>query len=96
MRPYLTDAGVRRDVAAFARTARAGDLADVGSRLGGFEKPVLICWAPEDPFFKIAMGRRLADAFPNARLVEVPGARTFVALDQPEVLAREIAGHING
>lgn len=95
VRPYLTDAGVRRDVAAFARTARAADLADVGSRLGGFAKPVLLCWAPEDPFFKIAMGRRLADAFPDARLVEVPGARTFVALDQPEVLAREIADHIN-
>ena len=94
VRPYLTDAGVRRDVASFARTARASDLADAGSRLGEFEKPVLICWAPDDPFFTLAMGRRLAEAFPDARLVEVPGARTFVALDQPEVLEREMLSFI--
>ncbi|MCW2798001.1 alpha/beta hydrolase [Nocardioides sp.] len=89
--PYLTDEGVRRDVATFARGAHAKDLADVATRLPGFEKPVLLCWAPADPFFKIALGRRLEATFPNARLVEVPDALTFVALDQPERLAREIA-----
>ena len=66
VRPYLTDADVRRDVAAFARTAHARDLADVASRLDRFEKPVLLCWAPDDPFFKIALGRRLAETFPDA------------------------------
>jgi len=89
--PYLTDAGVRRDVATFARGARAEDLADVATRLPGFRKPVLLCWAPDDPFFKLSLGRRLESTFPDARLVEFPDARTFVALDQPDRLAREIA-----
>lgn len=93
--PYLTDAGVRRDVASFARAWRSADLADVASRLPAFTKPVLLCWAPDDPFFRIALGRRLEQAFPDARLVELPGARTFVSLDQPERLAEEIVGFVS-
>jgi len=88
--PYLTDAGVRRDVAAFLNAWRADDLADVATRLPDFDRPVLLCWAPKDPFFKIGLGRRLAAVFPDARLVEFPEARTFVSLDQPARLANEI------
>ena len=92
VRPYLTDPLVRRDTTAFVRTAHARDLADVATRLPRFDKPVLLCWSPDDPFFRIALGRRLERTFPDARLVEMPGALTFVALDQPERLADEIAG----
>jgi pimeloyl-ACP methyl ester carboxylesterase len=55
---------------------------------------VLLCWAPADRFFKISLGRRLAQTFPDSRLVEVPDARTFVALDQPDRLAEEIAAFL--
>ena len=89
--PYLTDPGVRRDVAGFARGWSPSDLADVATRLPGFTKPVLICWAPEDRFFTISLGRQLASTFPDGRLVELPNALTFVALDQPKRLADEIA-----
>jgi len=89
--PYLGDEGVRRDVATFARGWSAADLAEVATRLPRFTKPVLLCWAPADRFFKIALGRRLEATFPDARLVEIPDALTFVALDQPERLAKEIA-----
>jgi pimeloyl-ACP methyl ester carboxylesterase len=88
--PYLTDAGVRRDVTSFLRGWRPGDLADVATRLPGFDRPVLLCWAPGDPFFKIGLARRLAETFPDARLVEFPDARTFVSLDQPARLAGEV------
>jgi pimeloyl-ACP methyl ester carboxylesterase len=93
--PYLADAGVRRDVARFARGWRAADLADVGARLAAFDRPVLLCWGTDDPFFRIALGRRLAAAFPRARLVEVPGAGAFLPLDQPERLAREVAAFLD-
>ena len=89
--PYLTDAGVRRDVATFARGWSPADLADVATRLPTFEKPVLLCWAPADRFFKISLAHRLASTFPDATLIEIPDALTFVALDQPERLAKEIA-----
>jgi pimeloyl-ACP methyl ester carboxylesterase len=40
------------------------------------------------------LGRRLAAVFPNATLTEIPGARTFVSLDEPAAVVsaiREIA-----
>lgn len=89
--PLLDDAAIRRDVASFARGWARSDLVDVATRLPAFDRPVLLCWAPADRFFKIGLGRRLAADLPDARLVEVPGARTFVALDQPARVADEIA-----
>ena len=88
--PYLTDAGVRRDVTAFLKAWRSADLADVATRLSAFRRPVLLCWAPKDPFFKVELARRLADTFPDARLVEFPDALTFIPLDQPARLVQEI------
>jgi pimeloyl-ACP methyl ester carboxylesterase len=91
IRPYLDQKAVRRDTARFLRGWRASDLVDVSTRLGRFERPVLLAWAPQDRFFKITLAHRLAETFPDARLVEIPDARTFVALDQPARLAAEIA-----
>lgn len=92
LEPYLTNAAVRRDVARFARGCRRADLIEAGKRLAAFERPVLVCWAPRDRVFPIALGRRLAAAFPDARLIQINGSRTYVALDQPAQLATEIAG----
>lgn len=94
--PYLTDAGVRRDVARFARGWTGRELAGSAEWLGRFDKPVLLCWTPDDPFFKIRLARWLVTAFPDATLVEFPGARTFVSLDQPGRLADEILLWLGG
>ncbi|QIG42421.1 alpha/beta hydrolase [Nocardioides anomalus] len=95
VQPYLTDAGVRRDVASFARAWTGRELVGSGEWLGRWARPVLLAWAPGDPFFTDALRDRLLAAFPDATLVEFPGARTFVALDQPERLAGEIAGWLS-
>jgi pimeloyl-ACP methyl ester carboxylesterase len=92
LRPVTTTAGVRRDTAKFLGSWRTADLADVATRLHRFDRPVLVAWAPEDRFFRIRLGQRLVETFPDARLVEIPDARTFVSLDQPERLADEIVG----
>lgn len=92
--PYLTDANIRRDVAGFVRSVSGQELTEVGSRLGSFDKPVLLAWAPADRYFTLDLAKRLQRAFANARLVEIPGAVTFVALDQPERLAEHIGEFI--
>ena len=88
--PFLTDGGIRRDT----RRALAGVdrtlLLDNTARLVEFDRPVLLAWAPEDPFFPLDHARRLAAIFPDARLVEVPDSRTLVSRDQPERLAELI------
>jgi pimeloyl-ACP methyl ester carboxylesterase len=91
VQPCLQDAGVRRDTAKFLKGVDKTDLLDVSTRLPGFEKPVLLIWGDADRFFKVDFARRLAKTFPNARLIEVPGGRTFLPLDEPELVAREIA-----
>ncbi len=88
--PCLSDPGVRRDTAAFARAVDPGDLLDVATRLGTFEGPVLVVWGSKDRFFKLDFARRLVDVFADARLVEIEGGRTFVPIEQPQRLAEEI------
>ena len=94
--PYLTDAGVRRDVTAFARGWTGDELEDSARWLEAFDRPVLICWGLDDPFFRPRLARLLTDTFPDATLVELAGARTFVSLDQPERLADEILHWLGG
>ena len=67
------------------------DLTDVSTRLGRFTKPVTIVWGQRDRAFTPALGRRLAALFPNASLIEVPDARTFVSLDSPGAVIGAVA-----
>jgi pimeloyl-ACP methyl ester carboxylesterase len=92
--PGLRDGAVRRDLRKLFSGVKPKELDDVGSRLGRFDRPVLLCWGAKDPFFRLAHARRLAATFPDARLVEIPDARTFVPLDQPTRLADEIAAFV--
>ena len=89
--PLLHDAGVRRDAARFMAAVEPAELLDVSTRLHSFGKPVLLLWGTADRFFKIDFARRLAAIFPNARLVEIDAARTFVSLDAPDRVAAELA-----
>jgi pimeloyl-ACP methyl ester carboxylesterase len=90
----LDDPGVMRDL----RKALAGLdpalLLDNAARLPGFDRPVLIAWAPEDRFFKYDNARRLSMTFPDARLEEVPDSYTFVSWDQPDRVARLIGAFV--
>jgi pimeloyl-ACP methyl ester carboxylesterase len=88
--PAIADAGVRRDTARFLQGVHPKELLDVSTRLGRFTKPVLLVWGNADRFFKLDFARRLRDAFPDARLVEIDGGRTFLALDEPQRVADEI------
>jgi len=90
-RPCVADPAVARGAARFMGAMDKRDLLDVSTRLGDFDKPVLLVWGTADRFFKPAMAEQLRNAFPDARLIEVDGARTFVPLDEPERVAAEIA-----
>jgi len=90
--PCLADAAIRRDVARFARQVDPQDLDTASNRLRSFDGPALLVWGAGDRFFKLEFARRLRDAFADARLVEIDDGRTFVPLDEPERLAKEIAG----
>ena len=91
LQPCLQDTRICRDLAALLRQVAAADLTDVATRLPRFTKPVTLVWGQRDRCFTPGLGRRLAGVFSNAKLIEVPNAKTFVSLDNPEAVIDAIA-----
>ena len=88
--PALADRGIRRDTAKFLRGVDPAELLEVSTGLRRFTKPVVVLWGDADRFFTIDLAHRLCATFPEARLVEIPGGRTFFPLDEPQRVATEI------
>jgi pimeloyl-ACP methyl ester carboxylesterase len=59
-----------------------------------FPRPVLIAWGDDDRAFPRRLAEQLHGDLPHSRLVTVPDCAAFAALDQPELLAELIDGHI--
>jgi pimeloyl-ACP methyl ester carboxylesterase len=91
LQPCLQDARICRDLAALLRQVAAADLTDVATRLPRFTKPVTLVWGQRDRCFTPGLGRRLAGVFSNAKLIEVPDAKTLVSLDNPDAVVDAIA-----
>jgi pimeloyl-ACP methyl ester carboxylesterase len=90
----LADKAIRRDLAKFARGVHPRVLVDAASRFGEFTGPVRILWGEADPSFRIELGRQLSEAFSHASLTTVAAGRTFLPLDHPGEVAREITAAI--
>lgn len=91
MRPSLSDPAIKRDAAKVTAGMNKRYTLAAAERLSRSQLPLLLTWAPGDRFFPLSYAERLAKETPNARLVEIPDAATFVPLDQPRRLADEIA-----
>jgi pimeloyl-ACP methyl ester carboxylesterase len=87
---------IRRDFRKYAADTRRGrrDLLAATETLSSFDRPVLIVWATEDRIMPPAHGRRLAELFPNSRLIEVPDSYTLIPEDQPALLAAHLRAFI--
>jgi pimeloyl-ACP methyl ester carboxylesterase len=86
IRPFLDDADIRRDAAAFMRAIDKATMIDAAERLPSLKIASLVAWGQDDRFFPRELGERLA-AVLGARLAPIAGARTFVSEDEPEALA---------
>ena len=88
--PAMNDRRIRQDIARFARQLDRKALVAAAPRLRDFTGPARIVWGTADRCFTLATGRRLAAAFANSELVEVPDASTFVSIDAPDAVADSI------
>jgi len=91
MQPGLNDPAVKHDVKKVTVGMNKRYTLEAAEKLRSSELPILLTWAPGDKLFPISYAERLAKDTPNARIVEIPNANTFVPLDQPQRLADEIA-----
>jgi len=88
--PSLSDAGVRRDGQKFAIGMDKSHTLKAAERFAALEQPALLTWGTADRVFPQRFAERIADEIPDARLVEIPGGKTFVSLDEPEAVADAI------
>lgn len=83
---------IRRDLRRYVGDVRRGkgDIRAATPALRKFDRPVLVVWDGEGKMMPNEEGRRLAESFPNSRLVELPDCFTLIPIDQPQRLAAEI------
>jgi pimeloyl-ACP methyl ester carboxylesterase len=55
------------------------DHSELTDRLREISCPVLLLWGDTDPISPVAVGRRLAELFPNAELAIIPGGKHNLA-----------------
>ena len=92
--PVRQDRRVADDLVAAMAGFRPQLLIDAAQVIPGFDRPVLLVWGEECGFFPIQHARRLAADFPRATLVPVPGARTWVPVDNPAAVADAIVSFV--
>ena len=88
--PSLGDRAIRDDIARFACAFDGKALVAIAPALHEFAGPTRIVWGMSDRCFTLSSARRLADAFADARLIEVPEATTFVSIDAPDAVTAAI------
>jgi pimeloyl-ACP methyl ester carboxylesterase len=81
--PAMTDRRIRHDIARFARGLDRNALLAASPRLRDFNGPARIIWGTADRCFTLTTAQRLAAAFANGELIEVPDVSTFVPVDEP-------------
>jgi pimeloyl-ACP methyl ester carboxylesterase len=89
--PGLHDSAIRRDLSKVTAGMNKRHTLEAAKRLRDSDLPILLTWAPGDSYFPISYAERLAGEAKNARIVTIADAKTFVPLDQPALLAKEIA-----
>ena len=94
MRPSTQDSKVMRDAKKVTAGMNKRHTLAAAAKLRTSDIPLRLLWAPGDKLFPIKYAERLAGEVPNAKIVQVPDAKTFVPLDQPQRVADEIAAFI--
>lgn len=79
------------DPAAALAAFRACDAFDLRDRLGEIRLPTLVIAGAADQLTPLKHGRALAEGLPDARLVILPGAGHFLALEAPQATATAVA-----
>jgi len=89
--PVQREPGIADDLVAAMAGFRPQLLIDASRAIPRFDRPVLLLWGDSCKFFPIGDAQRLAADFPRATLVTVPGARTWVPVDNPGAVTDAIA-----
>jgi pimeloyl-ACP methyl ester carboxylesterase len=87
---FATSRAARRDAVRVTASLDPALTLRAAPAVEAFDKPVTLVWGTEDKLFPLDHARRLLDAFPQSKLIEIPESSTFVMLDAPQQLATAI------
>ncbi len=87
---FATQGPIRRDLRLTIRAIDREQTLSAARTFSAFARDVLVLWGTDDVFFPVSLGRRVAEAFPKSTFQPVPKAKLFVAIDQPDVVAKAI------
>jgi len=90
----VEDPRIAGDLVAATAGFRPEILVEASAAIPRFDRPVMVIWGDADEFFPIDQGQRLASDFPDATLITVPGAKTWVPIDAPEAVANGIGAFV--
>ena len=88
--PARRDPRIAGDLVAAMGGFRPELLLEAAEAIPHFDRPVLLIWGDSCEFFPIAHARRLLSDLPLAALLPVPGAKTWVPVDNPLAVAEGI------
>jgi pimeloyl-ACP methyl ester carboxylesterase len=91
MEPAKSDSKILRDAGKVTAGMHKRYTLEAAEKLRSSQLPIKLLWAPGDRVFPISYAERLAGEAGNATITQIPDARTFVPLDQPQRVAEEIA-----
>jgi pimeloyl-ACP methyl ester carboxylesterase len=94
MQPATADAGVMHDLKKVTAGMNKRYTLAAAEKLRDSDLPIRLLWAPGDKYFPISYAERLARETQNAEIIQIPNAKTFVPLDQPQRVADEIAAFV--
>ena len=85
--PVQRDDAIARDLTKLCVALAPRYTRDAASKLHRFDRPTIVAWGADDPWFSRRNGRRLAELLPLGRFELIEAARTFVPEDAPERVA---------
>lgn len=91
LQPALRSKEIREDIAKVLSGIDHRYTLEAAEHFGDIDLPVLFLWAAEDRFFPPSDADKAAALMPDAQVVMVEGARTFVMWDQPDAVIDAIA-----
>ena len=94
MQPATADSGVMHDLKKVTAGMNKRHTLEAATKLRNSDLPIRLLWAPGDRYFPLSYAERLASEAGNAKIVQIPDAKTFVPLDQPQRVADELAAFI--
>jgi pimeloyl-ACP methyl ester carboxylesterase len=93
---FATSKAARSDALRTTKSLEPSVTLEAVGALKAFDRPVLLAWGTSDKLFPIAHAERLQVDFPNASLVPIADASTYVMLDKPGELAAAITTFLGG